>query len=90
VIADAGLGAIEVLLEYRLPMTSKRLDALLLGQDPSGRVSAIVVENKQWTVGEIEDVEDRIVVVGGRRSLHPQQQVAQYVEYLRDFNTLAP
>lgn len=89
-LLSAGLEHIEVLLEYSLPLTSKRVDVLLLGTHPAtGTVSAIVWENKQWTYGEIEDVDGCIVKVGKRLLLHPQQQVHQYVEYLNDFNQQA-
>ncbi len=77
-------------MEYLLPLCSKRVDVLLLGTHPeTGVASAVVWENKQWTSGDIESVEELIVSVGGRRLLHPQQQVPQYVEYLSDFNHLA-
>src|SRR4051812_17388418 len=63
VLVATGLDELEVLIEYRLPLTSKRIDVLLIGSHPGGGVSAVVIENKQWTVGEIEDVEGRTVVV---------------------------
>jgi uncharacterized protein len=88
-LRTAGLDEVQVLVEYQLPLASKRLDVLLVGTHPAGGVSAVIVENKQWTAGEIEDVAERIVVVGGRQLLHPQQQVANYAQYLRDFNRLA-
>jgi DUF2075 family protein len=89
-LAAAGLDDVEVLLEYTLPLTSRRLDVLLLGRRPkAGAISAVVWENKQWTSGDIDSVEERIVTVLGRRLLHPQQQVHSYVEYLTDFNQLA-
>ena len=88
-LRTAGLLGVEVLVEYGLPLTSKRIDVLLIGRHPAtGQISAIVWENKQWTGGDLESVEDRLVSVAGRLLLHPQQQVHQYVEYLSDFNTL--
>ena len=63
---------------------------LIIGTQPnSDRISVVVWENKQWTLGDIEDVEDRLVSVLGRLMLHPQQQVHDYVEYILDFNHLA-
>ena len=88
-LRTAGLLGVEVLVEYGLPLTSKRIDVLLIGRHPTtGHISAIVWENKQWTGGDLESVEDRLVSVAGRLLLHPQQQVHQYVEYLSDFNQL--
>ncbi len=86
----AGLNDAEILVEYFLPLTSKRADLLIIGTHPDTELPSVIVwENKQWTVGDISDVEQRIVSVLGRLNLHPQQQVKQYVEYLTDFNHLA-
>lgn len=86
----AGLDDVEVLVEYFLPLTSKRADVVVIGTHPStNAISAVVWENKQWTTGDIEDIDGRLVSVAGRLLLHPQQQVHQYVEYLNDFNHLA-
>lgn len=81
-VPDAG-----VLVEHMLPLSSKRLDLFLFGRSEAGEVRPLVLELKQWTHADIEDVEGRLVVVAGNRLLlHPQQQVAQYVEYLRGFH----
>ena len=88
-LTGAGLDEIEVLIEYRLPLTSKRADVVLLGQHPGGGPSCVVVENKQWSRLELVDVEHRLVEVTGvgmQERLHPQEQVRRYVEYLQDFN----
>ena len=60
-LADAGLGEVEVLIEYQLPLTSKRADVVLLGQHPRGGPSCVVVENKQWSRVELVDIEHRLV-----------------------------
>ena len=78
-----------MLLEYRLPLTSKRADVVLLGEHPRGGPSCVVVENKQWSRVELVDTEYRLVEVAGageQERLHPQEQVRRYVEYLEDFN----
>ena len=36
-LADAGLGQVEMLVEYQLPLTSKRVDVVLAGVDHPGR-----------------------------------------------------
>jgi hypothetical protein len=47
---------VQVLVEYFLPLTSKRADVLILGTHPTtGAISAVVWENKQWTSGDIEN-----------------------------------
>ncbi|MET8151813.1 DUF2075 domain-containing protein [Actinoplanes sp. NPDC049668] len=88
-LTDAGLEAVEVLVEYRLPLSSKRADVVLLGQHPRGGPSCVVVENKQWSRLQLVDIEHRLVEVSGageQERLHPQEQVRRYVEYLADFN----
>jgi uncharacterized protein len=88
-LTHAGLDEVEVLVEYRLPLTSKRADVVLLGEHPRGGPSCVVVENKQWSRLELVDIEHRLVEVAGvgmQERLHPQEQVRRYVEYLQDFN----
>ncbi|NJP31016.1 DUF2075 domain-containing protein [Micromonospora thermarum] len=88
-LADAGLGQVEVLIEYQLPLTSKRVDVVLAGVDPrTNEDSYVVVELKQWSYAEAYEGSDRLVLVeharGGPR-LHPGVQVGDYCEYLTDF-----
>ena len=37
-----------VILEYQLPLTSKRLDCLVCGRDNDGADEAVIIELKQW------------------------------------------
>lgn len=47
---EAGLGAVEVMIEYELPLNSKRADVVLAGSHPAtGAPSYVVVELKQWS-----------------------------------------
>lgn len=88
-LVDAGLGRIEMLVEFRLPLTSQRVDAVLAGRHPrTGDPSYVVVELKQWSEAErFEDDPDLVVVPGYGREprLHPAAQVRRYCEYLTDF-----
>lgn len=88
-LKDAGLGDVEVILEHRLPLTSKRTDVILAGVHPkTGQHSYVVVELKQWGRATRYEDSDTLVEVEGaryRHSLHPSHQVAAYVEYIRDF-----
>lgn len=79
-----------VMLEYQLPLTSRRLDCLIAGQDGEGQDEAVIVELKQWS--ECEATEEpsivRTVVGRGLRDvLHPSAQVHQYRDYLADMHT---
>src|SRR5262245_13288710 len=48
-LEHGGLLDVGVILEYQLPLSSKRLDALLVGRSPvDGNAQAVVVELKQW------------------------------------------
>ncbi|SOD61069.1 hypothetical protein SAMN06297387_102485 [Streptomyces zhaozhouensis] len=86
---DAGLGQVEVLLEYGLPLTSKRADAILAGVHPeTGLPSYVVVELKQWSSAEPDDEDPSLCRVDSypRAVLHPVDQVRGYCEYLISFN----
>ncbi|MPV35649.1 DUF2075 domain-containing protein [Georgenia subflava] len=85
----AGLSAVEVILEHRLPLSNKRVDVVLAGRHPvTGRPSYVVVELKQWSGATSWGGSDTLVDVAGapyRPALHPAIQVAAYCEYLSDF-----
>lgn len=66
-LVDAGLGSVEVIVEHRLPLTSKRVDAILAGTDPrTGGDSYVLVELKQWGAAESWGV---VIVTGGRAAV---------------------
>ncbi|AVH60800.1 hypothetical protein C4B68_39290 [Streptomyces dengpaensis] len=78
-LLDAGLGDVEVLIEYPVPLSNYRVDALLAGAHPvTGEPSYVVVELKQWTaVQPVPDAEDLVTVegMGNTARLHPIAQV---------------
>lgn len=86
---DAGLGDVEVMLEYALPMNSKRADAVLAGTHPrTGDPSYVVVELKQWS-DVVPDEDDPVlchVPSYTQPLLNPIEQVRRYCEYLVNFN----
>lgn len=88
-LREAGLGAVQVLMEHRLPLTSKRADVVLAGVHPkTGRHSYVVLELKQWSRARRWGDSDTLLDVDGARYrpvLHPSVQVDGYVDYLRDF-----
>lgn len=88
-LVDAGLGDVEMLLEYHLPLTSQRADVVLAGTHPAtGAVSYVVVELKQWSAARrFEDNPELVEVAGmpGGPRLHPVAQVKGYCDYLSDF-----
>jgi hypothetical protein len=80
VFDNAGLNDHGVLLEYELPLTSKRLDCLITGRNELLHDNAVIIELKQWDQCEAGDG-DRIVTFVGKADrdvLHPSIQVGQY------------
>ena len=88
-LAAAGLGDVEMLLEYALPLTSLRADAVLAGVHPdTGEPSYVVVELKQWSAAHRFEGDDDLVEVPGMPGDpkgHPVAQVRSYCRYLTDF-----
>jgi len=63
-LVDAGLSEVEVIVEYKLPLTSKRIDVVLAGRHPdTGSESYLVVELKQWSRAYALDGSDTLVTV---------------------------
>lgn len=86
---DAGLGDVEVMLEYALPLNSKRADAVLAGVHPvSGEPSYVVVELKQWSQASPHEDDPVLCQVDAYAQpvLNPIEQVRRYCEYLVNFN----
>jgi DUF2075 family protein len=86
VIREGQLDDQGIILEYQLPLSSKRLDAMLTGRDAE-RDRAVIVELKQWDAAEMGSSDDLLRTwVGGnhRDVLHPSVQANQYRRYLED------
>lgn len=78
-----------IFLEYQLPLSSKRLDAMVTGRDCT-RDRAVIVELKQWNACEHGSSADLLKTwLGGnhRDVLHPSVQANQYRRYLEDMHT---
>jgi len=79
-----------VILEYQLPLSSRRLDCLFCGRDAQKADRSVIVELKQWERCEEADGEHEVETrLGGsvRDVLHPSVQVGQYAMYLQDTHT---
>ncbi len=81
---DAGIS-----IEYRLPMSSKRLDFLVSGYDDKDHPNLAIVELKQWSHAKPTPL-DGVVRVrfqhGEANVSHPSYQAWSYAAFLRDFN----
>src|ERR1700761_9407378 len=87
-LVEAGLGNVEMLIEYQLPLTSRRADVVLAGVDRrTGADAYVIVELKQWSQAELYEDSERLVVVEGIHRLleHPLLQVKGYCNYICDF-----
>ena len=87
----AGLHDNGIILEYQLPLTSKRLDVLLTGKDSNNSDNAVIVELKQWDkCSNTSSPNEVVTFIGGgqREVLHPSVQVGQYHTYLLDTHTV--
>lgn len=86
-LIEAGLHNVEALVEYQLPLTSKRADVVLCGTHPtSGSPQYVVVELKQWSHAHLVEEADNLCVLEGMGTrLHPIEQVRHYCTHLRDF-----
>lgn len=89
VLVEAGLGEVEMLLEYGLPLTSKRADVILAGVHPAtGEASYVVVELKQWSEAHPEPEDPLLCHIDAydHPILNPIEQVRGYCDYLASFN----
>ncbi|MEU7239028.1 DNA/RNA helicase domain-containing protein [Streptomyces sparsogenes] len=86
ILSAAELGDLHLLLEYELPGTSQRIDALLLGHQAAAKgLTSVVIELKQWTHARPHAAGPGMLQVGERAVLHPARQVGGYVNYLNDW-----
>ncbi|MFJ4198340.1 DNA/RNA helicase domain-containing protein [Streptomyces sviceus] len=84
-LVDAGLEQTELLLEYALPGTTVRVDAVVAGLHPvTADPSYVIVELKGWTSAVVAEDDPRLCRPDGftRTRLHPVEQVRGHCEYL--------
>ncbi|MFA6004890.1 MAG: DUF2075 domain-containing protein [Patescibacteria group bacterium] len=79
-----------VILEYQLPLSSRRLDCMICGRNNEGKDNAVIIELKQWGKCEIGTSDKVVTWTGGgkREVLHPSVQVGQYKTYLEQNQTV--
>ncbi|MFD1515094.1 DNA/RNA helicase domain-containing protein [Halomarina rubra] len=84
---DAGIA-----VEFKIPLTSRRVDLIISGYDEAGNANAIIVELKQWEGESTQAVahKDGIIetYLGNdiRETTHPCYQAWSYTQFLEDFN----
>ncbi len=87
---DSGINQeVKVAIEYKIPLTSKRVDFLISGKDEYNKSNIIIIELKQWENCEITDKEDVVVTYllnSNRAVTHPSYQAYSYAKAIEAFN----
>ena len=79
---------VQVALEYQIPLTSKRVDFMVGGNDGS-KDNIVIIELKQWTECTALSRENLVrAFTGGslRDVVHPSQQAYSYAKFIEHFN----
>jgi uncharacterized protein len=82
-ITGCGMEESWIVLEYQLPLASKRIDCMIIGTNHKNSGNAVLLEFKQWDRCIPTDIPE-VVRLGDTDYLHPSAQVRAYREYLRD------
>lgn len=85
-----GLTSNKLVIEYELPYSTRRIDALIFGKDSRDSDSVVLIELKQWSNESVEDCtsDGNVFVDYGkfrREQAHPSLQVQGYHYDLKDF-----
>ena len=78
-----------VAIEYQIPLTAKRIDFLIAGQDAQKQQNVVIVELKQWETSEPTSRPSIVrAFTGGanREVAHPSYQAYSYAKTIEDFN----
>ena len=92
IVDDADIDdEVQVAIEYNIPLTSKRVDFILLGADAEAKENIVIVELKQWSKAEKVDDEMhfsvRTYVAGDKRIVcHPSYQAYSYSRFLVNYS----
>ena len=81
--------AVNVAIEYQIPLTSKRVDFLISGLDEDDKEKILAIELKQWSKVEKTSLEDCVKVFGvtdNEVRVHPSQQIYSYCQLISNFN----
>ena len=81
---DAGIA-----IEYKIPLTSKRVDFIITGSDGKGTDNVIIIELKQWESAELTEKDGMVATFlggGKRETQHPSYQAWSYASLINDYN----
>lgn len=72
-------------LELNVPLTNKRIDFIIAGEDEAQQKNVVIVELKQWDKVQHTDMSD-IVLLGKEEKVHPSWQAFSYGTTISNFN----
>ena len=78
-----------VAIEYQIPLTSKRVDFIVSGNDDSGKGNMVIVELKQWSSAFFSDKDGLVITrfeFGDAETSHPSYQAWSYAYMLENYN----
>lgn len=79
---------VQVALEYQIPLTSKRVDFMIAGNDGESD-NVVIIELKQWENCSATSRENVVIAFTGgaeREVAHPSQQAYSYAKLIEHFN----
>lgn len=79
-----------VAIEFKIPLSQKRVDFILTGKNEQLQKTAIIIELKQWDSAELTGIDGYVkTLIGGavRETVHPSYQAWSYATMIRDFNS---
>ena len=76
---------VQVGLEVNVPLTSKRIDFVIAGEDDNDQKNVVIVELKQWEEVLHTDMSD-VVLLGTQEKVHPSWQAYSYGTTISNFN----
>jgi hypothetical protein len=76
-----------VVIEYHLPYSLSRIDALFFGRNREGAYSTSVVELKQWSDAKLPDDDSLNVLVMDQEHVHPSEQALDYANHLEEIQS---
>lgn len=79
----------QVLIEYQLPISNKRIDVVICGKNKENKDTALVIELKRWEIVSKSTTKDMVTTNAGGKNLHahPSLQALTYSEDLQDFDS---
>jgi len=76
-----------IVLEYHLPYSGSRIDAIYFGKDEGDNNVSTILELKQWSTVELLDEYSLNISVNGKEHIHPSQQALDYANHLEEIQS---